>query len=397
MPGDATAIMTAAPMISAMQSAFTRVEIHREAGSVLEAWADLEASAPGSIYQTRAWLLPWVETLGRKAGIAPLFILARGADHRPLALLSLGITRRGPLRIASWLGGSDANFNMALARPDVSWTQAEILRLLREAAKACGRDRPDLFNLANQPFDWGGRTNPLALLPHRPSPSAAFGTTLPADAETLFAAKLSKDTRKKLRKKEAKLAARGPLTHLVAASADQQHRVIETFLSQKLTRFRVQKIVSDFAHAAMRDFIEMASQPRGNAIELHALLTGERIVAIYGGGVHDGQWSGMFNSFDSDGAIAKSSPGDLLLMRIMARACAGGLTRFDLGVGEARYKATLCDERLPLFDAIVTISLRGGIAARLLSARQTVKRVIKAHPRLLSRVKAIQSLVSRTG
>ena len=372
-------------------AAFARVAVFRESAPVLDAWAELEQSVPCSIYQTRAWLLPWIETLGRKAGIAPLFVLAYGADDRPVALLPLGLQRRGRLRIAVWLGGSDSNLNMPLVRASGAWSAAETARLLRQAAAACGPDRPDLFNLVNQPFDWDGKPNPLARLAHRPSPSAAYGTTLPTDAETLFASKLSKDSRKKLRKKEARLAALGPLSHLVVTDSAAQKIVLDRFIAQKVERFRAQGIVSEFDSPEMRAFIEAASAPNGTGIELHALLAGERPVAIYGGAAHGGQWSGMFNSFDTDEEIAKSSPGDLLMMRIIANACAQGQTGFDLGVGEARYKAALCDERIALFDAIVPVTMLGRAAASLVASRQAIKRTIKSNPRLFALAKAIRA------
>ena len=395
VPGEAAAVVMMLDTTAPARAAFARVEVYWDSAAILDAWADLEAVAPCSIYQTRGWLLPWIETLAAKAGIVPFFVLARGTDERPLSLLCLGMSKRGPLRIATWLGGSDANFNMPMLHPGISWTPPEVLRLLREAAKACGRDRPDLFNLANQPFEWGGRANAFAHLAHQPSPSAAFGTALPGDSEAFFAAKISKDSRKKLRKKEAKLAALGNLTHLVVNDVADQRRVIETFLAQKVERFRAQKIASEFECPEMRAFIETASRPAGSGIELHALALAEpsgreRFVAIYGGAAHDGQWSGMFNSFDGDDEISKSSPGDLLLMRIISKACAEGLTRFDLGIGEARYKAALCDERIPLFDAIVPVSLTGVVVARLIAAKQVAKRRIKASPRLFALAKTIR-------
>ncbi len=389
---DAASLRRLPEQVSRTRSVFARVEVFRDCTQVSTIWADLEASAPCSIYQTRAWLQPWLETLGRKAGVVPLFIVARGLDGSALALFCLGVIRKGPLRIATSLGGSDSNFNMPLTRPDVVWTRDELARLLYEAAKACGRDRPDVFRLFNQPFQWGGKPNPVALLPHQPSPSDAFGTTLPPSADSLFAAKLSKDTRKKLRKKEAKLAAIGPLTHIVVEDAGSQRRVIDSFIAQKTDRFRERGIISEFATPEMRAFIESASRPHGLGIELHALLAGERIVAIYGGAAHNGQWSGMFNAFDGDEEIAKSSPGDLLLMRVIAKACDNGLTRFDLGIGEARYKAALCDERHELFDALVPVSPLGVVAAHFISGRQIVKRAIKANPKLFALAKKVGSL-----
>lgn len=374
-------------------SLFSRIEVHRDAAAVAEAWAELENATPCSIYQTRAWLMPWIETLGRKAGIAPLFVVTRDKTNRCLALFCLGVAKRGPLRVATWLGGSDSNFNMPLLRSDIDWTTNDVARLLRKAAKACGDEQPDVFALVNQPLEWHGRSNPLAVLHHYPSPSDAYGTALGTSAEALFAEKFSKDTRKKLRKKEERLAATlGPLTHLVVAGAEEQRRVIEAFLAQKLARFRAQKIVSEFDTPEMRAFIEAATPPNGSGIELHALLAGERIVAVYGGAAHGGQWSGMFNAFDGDEEIAKSSPGDLLLMRIVGKAIADGLERFDLGVGEARYKAALCDTPIPLFDTFFPLTFRGSIAAYLVAWKQRVKRWIKRNPRLFAFAKRIKAL-----
>ncbi len=373
---------------------FASVDVHWTLEPVLEAWATLEADVACSIYQTRAWTLPWIATLGRRAGMRPLYIVARGADGRAVALLCLGIVTRGPVRIATWLGGKDSNFNMPLVRAGAAWTRAEVVRLLREAARAAGRMGPDAFLLANQPFAWSGETNPFARLDHQASPAAAYGTDLPGDAEVLFAAKLSKDTRKKLRKKESKLAAIGPLAYRVATTREDQVAILDAFLAQKLERFRALGIASEFAAPEMRAFIEAASAPIGHGIELHALYAGEHIVAVYGGAAWHGQWSGMFNAFDASEAIAKASPGDLLLMKVIAKACADGLTRFDLGIGEARYKAALCTQTIPLFDAWLAVTWRGRIVTDLHAMRQRLKRRVKDDARLLAIAKRLRAFVT---
>jgi CelD/BcsL family acetyltransferase involved in cellulose biosynthesis len=205
----------------------------------------------------------------------------------------------------------------------------------------------------------------------------------------LFAAKLSKDTRKKLRKKETKLATLGPIAHIVARTPDERRRIIDAFIAQKVERFTAQRIGSEFGTTEMRTFIERASAGPDIGIELHALTVGERIVAVYGGGAHAGNWSGMFNAFDTDETIARSSPGDLLMMRIIAKACAEGLKQFDLGIGEARYKAALCDERLDLFDAFVPVGASGRLLAGAIALRFGLKRRIKNDPRLYALAKRL--------
>ena len=368
-------------------SAFASVEVHATAAPVLAAWAELERTGQASIYQTRTWLLPWIATLAAPAGLTPRFVLARDADARPVALLCLGVYRRGPLRIATWLGGKDANFHMPLLAPSAAWTSAELTRLLSAARRELGRAAPDLFVLQNQPSVWNRLANPLAALPHQPSPSAAYATSLPRDAEHLFTAKLSKNTRRKLRKKEDRLAAAGPLEYMVAASEAERTEILDAFLAMRNARFRAQNITSPFEAPEMRDFLVAASGAPETGLELHALKAGARIVAVYGGAAHQGQWSGMFNAFDMDPAIAASSPGDLLLMRIVAKACADGLARFDLGIGAARYKAALCDETIELFDVFLPMTALGRIAAGAMAARQALKRRVKANPHLFALAK----------
>ena len=143
----------------------------------------------------------------------------------------------------------------------------------------------------------------------------------------------------------------------------------------------------------MRAFLERASTPdeNGPGLELHALAVGERIVAVYGGGAHAGRWSGMVTSFDADPEIAKSSPADLLLMKVIAAQCAAGRTFFDLGVGEARYKAVFCDTPIPLFDSLLPITASGWVFTTTYSALLRAKRFVKQDPRLFAWAKRLRA------
>ena len=375
---------------------FARVAVHREVDTaVMEAWATLEAVAPCSIYQTRAWLAAmdrdaWPKRWDR-ADVRHR--LGRGRSPDRPALPRLAATRSGhdrhvPRRqgqqFQHWPGAARAGLDPG--RPAAACSRGPHAIL--------GAGRPDAFVLLNQPWAWNGVDNPLAALPHQPSPSAAFGTTLTAHPDDLFATKLSKDTRKKLRKKEARLAELGALAHVVASTAQERATILHQFFAQRLERFRAQNIVSGFDDPQMRSFIERASAGahREVGIELHALYVGDRVVAVYGGASHRGCWSGMFNSFDADPGIAKSSPGDLLLMKVIAGECAAGRTHFDLGIGEARYKAALCDEVIPLFDTFLAATVKGWCFIKLQALALRAKRSVKQSPRLFALAKRLRAL-----
>jgi CelD/BcsL family acetyltransferase involved in cellulose biosynthesis len=358
------------------------VDVYDDPSRVLTIWRELIDTAPASAYQTPGFLLPWLVSRGTAAKIKPWFVLAKDDDGGALALFCLGLKQIGLFRAAVFLGEKDSNFNFGLFRPGFAPDSATLIDLLRRAARRKDAQSPDLFLLLNQPSNWSGWSNPFAALPRQDSPSFAYQTTLAANAEKFFATKLSKDTRKKLRKKENRLAEIGPLRHVEAGGDSAlREKIIEAFFAQKIARFETKKIDAGFKGDAMRRFVELASEPSDThgtgRLELHALTCGERIVAVYGGATHQAHFSGYFNSFDTDPEIAKSSPGDLLLLKLIAAKCAEGVTCFDLGIGEARYKQMVCDEAVPLFDCFIPVNWKGRMLTLALSSSQRVKRGLK--------------------
>jgi len=370
------------------------IEVFEDASAVLPVWQELLAVAEVSPYQTPDFILPWLATLAPKAGIRPAFILKRSVSGSPLALFCLGVEKRGPLKILRFLGGKDSNFNLGLIHRDYAPDATELRALFLAAASRKGPAQADLLLLLNQPKHWLTKENCLAQLIHQPSPSFAYGTALPGDAEALFQAKISKDSRKKLRKKEQKLSEGSALTYLCdPGDIKLRMRIITAFFVQKRARFEAQGIKSAFEDEEMLDFVNlMAQRPGPDHLELHALLCGERIVATYGGAMHNNHFSAFFNSFDADPQIARSSPGDLLLLKIVAEKCAAGITSFDLGIGEARYKRLLC-EVIPLFDTVLPLSWKGRPVALALALMQKTKRAVKQNQRLFNAVKKVRALL----
>lgn len=384
---------------AATQTPIAQIAVFRDPQEVEAAWAELEARAPSSIYQTRAFLKPWIETLGAMRGIEPMFILGKDAFGRPAILLCLGIERHGPFRIGTFLGGKESNFNLGLCRPDMRFSAADLSQLLRAAAKSMGATAPHCFLLQNQPESWEGIANPLAALPHQESPSFAYTTPLEPNGEKFVASKQSKDTRKKLRKKEARLVELGTVTAMTNDTPAAARAIVDAFLQQKIARAEAQAYDADFATPAMRSFLERLAVPQGSdaaALEFHALTCGGKIVATYAGGTHRNHFSCLVNSFDADPEIAKSSPGDLLLMRLIASQCDKGRDGFDLGIGEARYKASYCDVTVPLFDTVFPVGILGQLYGASVAARLKLKRTIKQNPQLFARMKRLRQIFSRT-
>ncbi|WP_159727419.1 GNAT family N-acetyltransferase [Methylosinus sp. Ce-a6] len=347
-----------------------------------EDWERLFAGAPASAYQSFGFARDWFETFGRGRGMRPMIVVARHTKGaRPLALLALATSRLGPLGIAQFLGGKESNFNLGLVATDARLDAAAMRLLLRRAARAAG---VDLYRLGNQPLVFDGFVNPLALPGAAPSPSFAYGTSLPETAGELDA-RLSSDARKKLRKKQARLEKMGALAFEHRATGERAREILEALLAQKAERLRD----PSFARGAMRDFVLGRC---GGALEAHALTLDGRIIAAYAGFVHRGRFSAMLNSFVADEEIARSSPGDLLLHSLLRDLVARGVARFDLGVGEARYKNAVCDETIALVDVVVPATALGALAAPILAALTRAKRAIKQNPRLFAALARLRRL-----
>ncbi len=343
------------------------------------AWAELAASASASPYQSFEFAQVWFATIGAAEGVTPLIVVARDEAGAPVALLPLALSRRGPLRLAIFLGGKDSNFNLGLFRPGPIWSRADIAALFAEAGRGA-RPRLDAFLLANQPLQWRGLANPLAEAERRPSPSFGYKSALPADFSLWLDAHASKEAKKKMRKKRARLEAIAPLVHSRAADPEAIARALDAFDAQRRARVEALGLPDPYASAAAHDFLVRLAET--GALELHVLKLGERVIAVFGAfaGVH--RLSGLFIANDGDPEIARSSPGELMVHAMVADAIARGFAEFDLGVGEARYKDESCETVEPLFDSAFGASARGKLVAFAYLAGRRIKRFVKQSPRL---------------
>lgn len=365
----------------AISADIAKIDIFRRPEQVRAEWEELSAIAAISPYQSYPFLSAWADTVGREQQLDPFIVVARNDTGRPRALLPLAIDARGPLRIATLLGGRESNFGLALLHPDARFEEKDLRALLLAAARYAS-DGPDLYYFRNQPRRFDGVENPLAFKDARPSASAAYGTSLPETQEELTA-RFSKDTRKKLRKKANRLAELGELRYEHCATGERAQEIMRVLIAQKSARFAEMGIDSLFESAGMRDLAcrLLAAEGEGQ-IELHALSAGDRMVATYAGFVRDGRFSAMLNSYDMDETISRSSPGDLLLHALMDDLVARGKTHFDLGAGEARYKNSVCDEIIELCDSLVPVTAKGAIAAPILGLFLHAKRRAKQTPTL---------------
>jgi CelD/BcsL family acetyltransferase involved in cellulose biosynthesis len=375
------------------------IAIETEISALAEEWRAFETTALATPYQSHGWVSAFVETIGAAHGMVFRYALLRDGAGALLALLPLAVTGRGGFRFAEFIGGKHANYHMGLYAPafaaalDTQLTE----RMLSEIGAAIGG--LDALAFINQPVSWQGIANPAARLAAGPSPSRAYKLALIAgDGDATLRRSMSSHARKKLKNKASRFKDFGPSTLVRATTQDEIARVVDAFMAQKAERFRAMGVPDPFAEPAMRAFLEGAAGRGGAgrpAIELYGLELAGACIATYVGTSLGGRFSGMATSFDMSSETVKSSPGEMLLAELIRLKAGEGVAVFDLGVGEARYKTTFCDDHDDLVDSFLPLTFKGRLFARIARAKRELKRRIKRSPAALKLAQRVSGLIRR--
>ena len=357
---------------------------HTNASAAEAAWHALEAHGRLTAYQRYSWCAAWYANVSPAIAETPAIIVVSDRLGRPAALLPLGVQTQFGLRIARFCGGKHANLAMGLYDPNAKLTARQLRRLLKTVARTAGID---LFEFLNQPVSYDGFDNPLAA-GGAESPGHVHKLKLSRTGEDLLKARVSREARSKLKRKERRLAEFGIVDYRQARDNAEAARLADAFISQKSAWFKLQGIANPFSAPEMRGFLLAAAKPAGPganpAITMFGAFAGERIVAAYGAALTADRFSGMFSSFDGDPVFSKYSPGDLLLYQLIGMMADSGRRTFDLGIGDARYKSHYCDGADRLADSTLPITMKGRVASLAMVSARRAKAVIKQSPKVFA-------------
>ena len=312
------------------------------------------------------------------------FVVARDGAGEPVAALALHIVKRGPLSLARFAGDGWANYHLALFRDAASWRARDVKAMLRAAARTAG---VDLFAFINCPRQWDGQDNLLLALPGVASPSPSLATRLGGAHDDWLDAHFSRATQKKLRKKLKKLEIFGAVAHRRAGDPQEARRFLDALLAHKAGQAQARGEPDLFAEAPVRDLLTRLAIDPSPSMELHALVAGERVVAVLGLLAAGRRLSGLVISHDGDAAIAAATPGVQLFAEVARDAIGRGFETLDLGVGDARYKRETCEIVEPLCDLALGVSPLGRIVAPLYLGVRATMRAVKRRPALYARVR----------
>ena len=368
------------------------VEILHDLGQAETVWRGLEARQHFSTpYQRFDFLSAWQQQVGERDGLRPFIVIAYDIERRPLLLLPLVLRQEHGVRVASFMGGKHATFNMALWDRDfaAATTRADLDALI--AAIRAGSEA-DVLALTQQPLRWRDLPNPFALVPNQPCANDCPLMIIEPDQPPT--ARISNSFRRRLKGKERKLQTLpGYRYHVATADADIR-RLLDWFFSVKPLRMAEQKLPNVFAEPGVEDFIRSACMMRlsdhGRVIDIHALECDDEVIAIYAGVADGHRFSMMFNTYTMSGS-SRYSPGLILIRDIVDYYAERGYRALDLGIGSDDYKRLFCKSDEPMFDCFIPLSPRGRLAASAMSGLNRAKHLVKHNQALFQVAQALRS------
>jgi CelD/BcsL family acetyltransferase involved in cellulose biosynthesis len=359
-----------------------RVDVIGDLAEAETVWRELETRQLATSYQRFDLLSNWQREVGAREGALPFIVIAADADGRPLMLLPLALRRERGIRIASFMGGKHATFNMAVCDRDFA-RDATAADLAAVVSALHAKDAADVLALTQQPRHWQDGLNPLAVLPKQHSVNdCPVLTMVPGDPPANW---ISNSFRRRLKSKERKLQSPGYRYHIADSDADIE-RLLNWFFHVKPMRMAEQKLPDVFAEPGVEDFIRKACRAKlaggGHAIDIHALECDDEVIAIFAGVADGHRFSMMFNTYTMS-SRSRYSPGLILMRNIIDYYAERRYRALDLGIGSDEYKRLFCKGDEPIFDSFIPLTARGKIAAAAMSTISRAKRLVKHNQMLL--------------
>jgi CelD/BcsL family acetyltransferase involved in cellulose biosynthesis len=375
-------------------SSIAGVEIFHDLDAAEAIWRGLQTPQSSTTpFQRFEFLALWQQHVGSREGFRPLVTVAYDRERRPLLLLPLALQKVAGIRIANFMGGKHATFNMALWDRDfAAAARPADLEALVSAMRL--RQPIDVLAFYRQPINWQGQPNPFAFLAHQPSVNDCPVMTLAAGAAT--AAHLGQSARRRLKGKERKLEMLPGYRYYAATGDADIARLLDAFFQLKPQRMAEQQLPDVFEEPGVEDFVRSACTARlangEPVIQIHALECDDEVIAIFAGLADGDRFSMMFNTYTAS-ANSRHSPGLILISHIVDHYAERGYRAIDLGVGGDSYKRLFCKSDEAIFDCFIPLSVRGIPAAALMSGVNRAKYFVKHSPKLLQAAQRLRRVI----
>jgi CelD/BcsL family acetyltransferase involved in cellulose biosynthesis len=322
-----------------------------------QAASRLNAGSHRTPFQHRYWLGAWYDAF---PAISPLIaIVSDAATGRDMALLPLICREQGGVRIVEFadLGLTDYNAPILGSLAPGEVTQArEICRALLAGLRGLP-EAVDLLRMKKMPTNVGGRPNPLASLGRIGSCSLNSNLVVIGDDYDTYQASIK---RMQLPRCWRVFNRHPGATFRIVTSADEALTLLDTMDAQQHQRMKqlgLEFVLNDGCRARFYRDIVGRGIAEGYAIVSALMCDGEIVATSLG--IRQGANYSLLRTSNAGRPWSGCSPGLLVVERTMAALHKQGVRKFDLSIGNYRYKRRFGAAQFPLTDVSIAISWRG--------------------------------------
>ena len=365
--------------------------ICRDMAAAAEIWSSFQVTAEMTPFQRHEWLDRWLERLPARNKVAPLIALVfeRGQIRliAPLAIETGVIARR-----LVWLGQKVNDYNAPLV--DTDW----LTRLRPDAARQIWRrithcdHGADYVHLTRQPAYLGTCRNPFIDADAAPYSCDSHFLTLSRDWQQLYGNLRSAKSRRRLREKVRRLKKSGPIGFRRIRGRDAVVTMIATLLEWKQEQLNRRGSRNPFTDGQIGEqLVSMATDPRTSGmVRVYSLeVNGHAVaatVALAQGGVFN-----FYVCAYNDAGHRNSSPGTIMLVKLIELASRAGFAKFDFSMGDEPYKAEWCNGLLAISHQTEPLTILGLPCAVLARLSIAAKRGIKANEPLFTALQTVNA------
>jgi CelD/BcsL family acetyltransferase involved in cellulose biosynthesis len=347
------------------------VDVATDLSLAMPQWEELEPL--GTVFQTRAWLLPWYRIIAPRFHASPLFVtVSNQPTGRPVMFFPLCLRRKRGLRIVEFadLGVCDYNApimaaGLALNAETMGSIWTEICRRLPPADIVRFTKMPEFSSRCQVPLvqlDWMQRMELRSWTVPLPKTRDEYDKTI-----------LRPGDRKELRRKRRNLSETlGHVTFGTASTETGQHEIFAALRRQRQNRFKDcgrWDILDDPTFFRFYETVALKSQD--GIASLSALRTGDTPVATLFALVHNGGYCLLMHSFDL--GLERLSPGIVAIDHMMSSAIESGLACFDFTIGNEIYKRRFGTKTGLLYEGLYPLSAKGRVVAVIKAAGKRIK------------------------
>ena len=312
-------------------------------------WDQLLAhSSADTIFLTSAWLRAWLETYGQGSNL----LIPQIRRNGKLIAAAAFRERHGIIEFAG-LGPSDYLDLVVSADLDEETAQHAIETVLRSAQGAVSGFRYFLLNRV--PLVNGTLARLNAGLSHYHA--TLLGSVLAPSMD--MSAAPEKLQKKSLRRHERDLLRQGSVDTETFTRADEILPRLNEFFDQHIRRWQGTPYPSLFHDATARAFYEAVTRQLDASgwLQFTQIRLDGRLVAAHFGFFHGGRFIWYKPCYEP--ALSKSSPGEVLIKRLIEGAQAAGANEFDFTIGEEAFKMRFATKTRVVADIHVANSAIG--------------------------------------